>query len=374
MMSHNPQRHINMFKVSVSDESIERVMRVLRSGYIGDGPAVKELETTFALTSGAPWNVAVNSGTSALHLALVVAGVDQGDEVITTAQTMMATSHAILMQRATPVFADLQLHSGNLDPKDIEHRITEQTKVILPVHWAGYPCDMDELHAIAKRHNLTVVEDAAHAVGATYKNKPIGSTSRLTCFSFQAIKHVTGGDGGMVSCLDEADRVAAFRLRWFGIDRDQRKPSILGEPEWNVTQLGYKYHMNDISASITLGNLGHLPEMLAHRRRIATVYRQALNNVPGVSLLDANPDRESAYWLFTLLVERREDFLRMLQSQGIQASVVHLRIDRNDLYGGVRPDLPNLERFTDMHVSLPIHEGINDEDLDYIITAIKRGW
>jgi dTDP-4-amino-4,6-dideoxygalactose transaminase len=132
--------------------------------------------------------------------------------------------------------------------------------------------------------------------------------------------------------------------------------------------------MNDISAAIALGNLGHLSEMLAHRRRIAAAYRQALNDVPGIKLLEANSDRESAYWLFTLLVERREDFLRMLQSHGIYASVVHLRIDRNDLYGGVRQDLPNLDRFTERHVSLPIHEGLSDDDVRYIVETIRRGW
>lgn len=221
-------RRINMFQVNVQEEAIEGVVRVLRSGYIGEGPVVKELGTAFVQVSGAPWNLAVNSCTSALHLAVILAGVDAGDEVITTAQTMMATSHAILMQRATPVFADVQPGTGNIDPQDIEHRITKRSKVILVVHWAGYPCDMDEIHAIARQHNLVVIEDAAHAIGAIYKGRPVGSLSPMTCFSFQAIKHITSGDGGMLSLLKETDRILGSRLRWFGIDRDQRKPSILG--------------------------------------------------------------------------------------------------------------------------------------------------
>ncbi|MCR4336256.1 MAG: aminotransferase class I/II-fold pyridoxal phosphate-dependent enzyme, partial [Candidatus Omnitrophica bacterium] len=234
-------RPIQMFRVNICDRAIERAVSVLKSGYVGQGPVVDELEKYFKDVSGAPYNVTVNSGTSALHLAVILAGVNRGDEVITTAQTMMATSHAILMQGAKPVFADVQLSSGNIDPMDIEHRITKKTKAILVVHWAGCPCDMDEIHSLARRHNLMVIEDAAHAIGATYKGRPIGSISPMTCFSFQAIKHVTGGDGGMLSLLNEENKIFASRLRWFGIDRDQRKPTLLGEHEWDVTQLGYKY-------------------------------------------------------------------------------------------------------------------------------------
>jgi len=367
-------RRIDMFRVSVCEESVENAVKVLRSGYIGEGPMVKKLEAEFCKVSGAPWCLAVNSGTSALHLAVLLVGVGAGDEVITTAQTMMATSHAILMARGVPVFADVQPFTGNIDPNDIEHRITPRTKAILVVHWAGYPCDMDEIHAIAGRHGLVVIEDAAHATGATYKGRPIGGISPMTCFSLQAIKHVTGGDGGVLALADEEHRVKGARLRWFGIDRDLRKASILGEPIWNVTELGYKYHMNDIAAAIALGNLMQLEGMLVHRRKIATAYRHGLSGIPGLTLLTSGSDRESAYWLFTVLVERREDFLRLLKERGINASVVHLRIDRNDLYGGERRDLPNLDRFTELHVSLPVHEGISAEDVRYVIESIRQGW
>lgn len=370
----SPSRRINMFQVNVSEAAIEQVVKVLRSGYIGEGSKVKEFEAAFAKVSGATWNLAVNSGTSALHLAVNLAGVKAGDEVITTAQTMMATSHAILMQQAKPVFADVQFETGNIDPQDIEHRITERTKAILVVHWAGYPCDMDEIWAIARKHNLMVIEDAAHAIGATYKGRPIGSISPITCFSFQAIKHITSGDGGMLSLLNEDNKIWGARLRWFGIDRDMRQPTVLGEPEWNVTRLGFKYQMNNIAAAIGLENLGHLDEILSRRRQIAAQYQNKLANVSGLTLLKDSADRESAYWLFTLQVERRVDFLRMLQARGIYASVVHLRIDRNDLYGGQRQDLPNLDRFTELHVSLPIHEGLSNDDVSYIIEAVKSGW
>jgi perosamine synthetase len=367
-------RQIQMFRVSVSEDAVSRVSAVLRSGYIGEGKVVKELESAFAGISGAPCNLAVNSGTSALHLALILAGVDAGDQVITTAQTMMATSHAILMQHAVPIFADVQFGTGNIDPQDIEHRISDRTKAVLVVHWGGYPCDLDEIHAIARKHDLLVIEDAAHAVGATYGGRSIGRISPFTCFSLQAIKHITSGDGGMLSLLKEEHAIEGARLRWFGIDREMRKPSVLGEPEWNVTRLGYKYHMNDIAAAIGLGNLLGFKERLSRRRAVAERYRSGLADVPGIGLLENKADREGAYWIFTLLAERREAFARMLKSRGVFASVVHLRIDRNDVYGGLRRDLPNLDRFTDLHISLPIHEGLSDEDVEYIIDAIRKGW
>jgi perosamine synthetase len=369
-----PATPIDMFRVYVCEEAIQAATAVLRSGHIGEGPVVKAFEREFANISGSPYNVAVNSGTSALHLAMILAGVDSGDEVITTAQTMMATSHAILMQRARPVFADIQPRTGNIDPGDITARITPRTKAIAVVHWAGYPCDMDQIAAVAREHGLVVIEDAAHAIGATYRNRPVGSGSPFTCFSFQAIKHVTAGDGGMLTVAGEEDRIAACRLRWFGIDRDRRKPSEIGEPEWNVERLGFKYHMNDIAAAIGLANLKYLSSTIERRRQIARRYRDGLAGVSGIELLDDAHDRESACWLFTALVDRRTDCVRMLRSMNIHASVVHLRIDRNALYGGERRDLPHLAAFTERHLSLPVHEGLSDEQVDWVIATLREGW
>lgn len=363
-----------MFRPYVSEKAIERVLLVLRSGWVGEGPVVRAFEEKFREVIGAPYPVAVNSCTSALHLALVMAGVGPGDEVITTAQTMMATSHAILMQHAHPVFADIQHLTGNIDSGDIERRITERTKSILVVHWAGYPCDLDEIYAIASRHGLPVIEDAAHAIGASYKGKPIGNISPYTCFSFQAIKHVTTGDGGMLCLGSEEKYHEARRRRWYGIDRMKRTPSILGEPEWNVTEVGYKYHMNDIAAALGAEHLDEFKSLFEQRGRIARWYRQELTSAPGVTLFDNKDDRISANWLFTMHVERRADFARMMASKGVSVSVVHLRIDKNDVFGGQRDDLPVLERFTETHISLPMHNLLIDDDVAYVIQCIKAGW
>jgi len=369
-----PNRHVAMFSAHVSENAIARVVKTLRSGYIGEGPEVQRFEEAFRQVSGAPYPVAVNSCTSALHLALALIGVGSGDEVITTAQTFMATSHVILAQNARPVFADVQYLTANIDPADIEHRITNRTRAIIAVHWGGYPCDLDEIHAIAQRHRLPTIEDAAHALGASYKGRPIGGISPYTCFSFQAIKHITTGDGGMLCLSDETTYQAARRRRWFGIDRVNRKPSILGEPEWDVAEVGYKYQMNDIAGSLGVVHLEDLLSILARRAEIARSYRKGLEGVAGITLFESRADRVSANWLFSLHVERREDFCKMMRSKGVEASVVHLRIDRNLVFGGLRNDLPVLEKLTETIVCLPVHDRLDDHDVDFVIQCAKDGW
>lgn len=368
------KRNISMFYPYVAKGAIKYVVRTLKSGYIGEGKIVKEFEERFKQTIGAPYPVALNSGTSALFLSLAMAGIRYGDEVITTAQTMMATSHVILAQQAKPVFADVQYMTGNIDPYDIEHRVTKKTKAILVVHWGGYPCDLNEIHEIAKKYKLIVIEDAAHALGAVYKGRSIGGISPYTCFSFQAIKHITTGDGGML-CLDSQEKYdEARRRRWYGIDRIKRKPTDLGEPEWDVKEIGYKLHMNDIAASLGIEHLKAFRKIFNRRAKIVEYYRKDLEKVPGVILFENKKDRIHANWLFSVHVERRLDFVRMMRSKGIEVSVVHLRIDKNQIFGGLRKDLPNLDRFTETHISLPLHNKLTDDNIKYIIKCIKKGW
>lgn len=365
---------IAMFKPYVNERAVELVVQVLRSGWVGEGPKVKEFEDKIGARVGAKYPVTVNSGTTALHLGVILAEVKPGDEVITTAQTMLATTTAILIAGAKPVYADVEYGTGNLDATDIERHITDKTTAILAVDWAGYPCDWDAIKAIGQKHQLAVIEDAAHALGAFYKGKPVGSVAPITCFSFQAIKQLTTGDGGLVCVATPEQHEHAVQLRWFGIDRFKRKPSILGEPEWNVTDLGYKYHMNDVAAAIGLGNLEDLDAVLARRHAIVDRYRCELANVPGVMLFERHPNRQGADWLFSIHAERREDFCRMMNDNDIMASVVHLRIDRNALCGGERADLPELAHFTQTHVSLPLHPYLSDEDVQRVIDAVRGGW
>ena len=365
---------MEFFNTYISPQAIALATEVLQSGWVSEGRMVKQFEETLETQLGLTNPVALNSGTSALHLALALAGVKPGDEVILPAQTFVATGLVILMQYAKPVFADIQYKTGNIDPNSIREKITDKTKAIMPVHWGGYPCDMDEINAITQDHNLAIIEDAAHALGATYKSKPIGAISQFTAFSFQAIKHLTTGDGGALCCLDDSDYHRAKTRRWFGIDRTNSKPSILGEREYDITEVGYKYHMNDLAAAIGLGNLDDFLTRLKRRREIASIYKSELQNVAGLELLDDHEDRESAYWLFTVLVENRIDFIKKLQYFGIPASVVHLRIDHNSVFGGITPNLPNQEKFNQNQVAIPVHEGLSQEDINKIINYIKNGW
>lgn len=373
-MGNARERKISLFKPYVNKKALRLVSKTLRSGYIGEGPRVKEFEEKIGQIVGSNFTIALNSGTSSLYLALIIAGIKPEDEVITTAQTMLATTQAILAVGAKPVYADVCYRSGNINPSDIVRRITSKTKAILTVDWGGYPCDYGEIISLAKKNNLVVIEDAAQAFGATYKGKPIGSVCPYTCFSFQAIKHLTTGDGGGLCLPNKKDYGKALRLRWFGIDRVRRKPSILGEPIWNVTELGYKFHMNDIAASIGLGNLEDLDLILDRRRQIVKKYRRRLKNIAGITLFEKKKDRESANWLFSIHVEKREDFCRMMRSFGIEVSVVHLRIDRNKICGRERKDLPQLDKFTKTHICLPLHNFLSKRDVEYIIKRIKSGW
>jgi perosamine synthetase len=365
---------MNFFHTHISPRAVELAAETLRSTFISEGKRVRQFEDELSRTFGFIRPVAVNSGTSALHLALVLAGVGPGDEVILPAQTFVASGLVILMCGAKAVFADIQPHTGNLDPVSIRAKITPRTKAIMPVHWAGCPCDMDEINAIAREHNLAVVEDAAHALGATYKGRPVGSLSRFTAFSFQAIKHLTTGDGGALCCLDEPDYEEAKRRRWFGIDRVRHQTSILGERQYNLVSVGYKYHLNDMGAAIGLGNLPDMPANLARHRQISAAYRAAFAKVPGLTLLNYPADRESSCWLFTVLVERREDFVQALQSRGVPASVVHQRIDRNSIFVGPCRELLNQNYFDARQIALPVHVGLTDDDVKQVIEGVRAGW
>lgn len=365
---------IPVFNTYVHPEATGAIASVLESTFLSEGQTVKDFESELEKELGLQHCVTVNSGTSALHLALVLAGIGENDEVILPAQTFVATGLVVLQQKAKVVFADIDVRTGNISVESIREKITPRTKAIIPVHWGGYPCDMDEISALARKNNLVVVEDAAHALGATYKGKRVGSLSDYTCFSFQAIKHLTTGDGGAISSKDPGIQQQATTLKWFGIDRNQALPTELGERDYNIDSLGFKYHLNNYAAALGLANLKGFGERMAARRRIATFYDKELASVPGISLLNYKDDRQSAYWLYPLHVENRLNFIRKLKEHGITASVVHQRIDRNRIFGGIQKDLVNQARFDDRQIHIPIHDAVDKEKADHIVRTIKNGW
>jgi len=365
---------VDFYTTTITESAKKRILQVLNSTYLSAGKVSDEFEIGLTKTLGLFNPVSVNSGTSALHLGLVVAGVSQGDEVILPPQTFVASGLAIIMAGAKPVFADIQYETGNIDPESIKQKITKKTKAIMPVHWAGYPCDLDEINEIATNHNLAVIEDAAHALGATYKGRPIGCISNFTAFSFQAIKHLTTGDGGALCCLEADHHREARNRRWFGIDREASKPSILGERVFNIEKVGFKYHMNDLAASVGLGNLQEFPDRLNRIHEIASIYRKELRNIPGLNLLEYKEDRESSYWLFTIHIENRLDFIKKMKTVNIPVSVVHQRIDRYSVLGIKTPGLINQEKFDEDQIAIPIHSALSEEDIYRVINTIKSGW
>jgi perosamine synthetase len=365
---------INIYNTYISPDASEKVNDVLASTFLSEGMKVKEFEQKLSSDLGLHHPVALNSGTTALHLALDIAGIKKGDEVILPAQTFVASGLTIIQQQAKPVFADINYETGNISIPSIEQKITPYTKAIMPVHWGGYPCDMDEIQVLAKKHNLLIIEDAAHALGATYKNKAIGSIGDFTCFSFQAIKHLTTGDGGALCCKNAKHQISAIEKKWFGINRTESQPSELGERIYNISEIGYKYHLNDYAASLGLANIEGFKLRLANRLKIAKWYDNELKKIKGIRLFNYNSDRESAYWLYGFHVENRLDFIRKLKGFGITASVIHQRIDRNSIFGGIDKSLENQKQFDETQIHIPIHDGMTLQDAQYITETIKKGW
>ncbi|CAN5352939.1 UDP-4-amino-4,6-dideoxy-N-acetyl-beta-L-altrosamine transaminase [soil metagenome] len=366
---------INFFNTYIADRNLAELNDVLDSTFLSEGKYVVEFEKLLESQQNIKNPVALNSGTCALHLALIVAGIGKGDEVIIPAQTFIATGLAVLMVGAVPVFADIEYETGNIDAQKIVHLITPKTKAIMPVHWGGYPCDMDALNAIAVKHNLLIIEDAAHAIGATYKNKAIGALSDYTCFSFQAIKHVTTGDGGALACKAIKDFERAMTLRWFGIDRKNSPVSELGERDYNLNEMGYKYHMNNFAAALGIPNLKALRKNLARRREIAVQYNEAFKKLKGITLFKYNAVRESAYWLYGFHVENRNEFIKKLNASKIPSSVVHIGINKNDLFSHKsKNNLPQQIKFDATQIHIPVHNELTDEQVKHIINSIHQGW
>lgn len=365
---------MRLFSTTVRPLAIQLVNESLSTTFISAGKKADLFEKELSEKLGLYKPVTVNSGTSALHLALIAAGVGPGDAVLLPAQSFIASGLAVKYVGAIPVFCDIDYKTGNIDVSKIEEKITTNMKAIMVVHWGGYPCDMDEILKIANKHNLIVIEDAAHALGAVYKGKKIGTISDYTCFSFQAIKHLTTGDGGAVCCLNAQTEKKLKKLRWFNIDRDNDLPDILGERVYNSHEVGFKYHMNDVAAAMGLGNIDYMTEKLKKLENIVNLYNEAFKDVSGITLFERKNDRESANWLYGFHVEERINFINKLKDNGIPSSVIHLGIDDNQILGGKDYSLVNQRKFDNTQIHIPCNDELTDEDVQKIISTIKSGW
>jgi perosamine synthetase len=364
---------IPLFRPSISEDAIRAVGDVLRSGWLGLGPRTEQFEHEFARYIGSPHCVGLNSCTSAIHLALHTLELPPGSEVITTALTFVSTNHAILYEGLVPVFADVDRTTGSLLPSSVKERISERTRAIVVVHYGGLPADIDELYEIAGESGLRVIEDCAHACGATYKGKRVGSHGDFHAFSFHAVKNLPMGDGGALTVSSAADDERLRRLRWLGIDKDTFRRTSPGAYDWeyDVPEVGFKYHMNDIQAAIGIEQLKLLDKENARRNEIARMYRHELEGAD-VVLPPLRADRESSYHLFPILVEERDELVKKLKMRGIGTGVHYRRNDEYPMYA--RADLPNAGYFASSEISLPMHMCLSDDDVGAVSRAIAEGW
>jgi dTDP-4-amino-4,6-dideoxygalactose transaminase len=360
--------NIPLFKVFIPESVMEPLRKVLLSGYIGEGPRVEEFESQLGSWFDNNNVLALNNGTAALQLALRLANVGYGDEVISTAMTCSATNEPILALGAKVVWADIDPWTGNIDPKDVAGKITPKTKAIMCVHWGGYPCDLDELNAVAAEHGIKLIEDACHAFGSTYHGRLIGSHSDFACFSFQAIKEMTTVDGGALVCKSSADRERGRLLRWYGIDRKCKRKDLRCEAD--IVEYGYKFHMNDMTAVIGLEQLKYIGKTIEKHVANAKRYDEAFKNLKAVRSLRYKSDRSSVYWLYTMRVKDRQKFMEYMERAGITVSQVHARNDNHTIFKGSRVELPGVDEFTSEQVSIPVGWWLTDKDLVKIADAV----
>lgn len=366
-MNYTPSNQIPLFKVFMSPDIMDSLKEVLFSGYVTQGPKVDEFENALSEFLDTPYVLSLNSGTSALHLALDLSGVKEGDEVITTPMTCTATNWPILTHKAKIVWADINANTGNIDPDSIKSKITKKTKAIMVVDWGGYPCDIDKIRSYVG--NIPIIEDAAHAFGAKYKNKMVGESADFTCFSFQAIKHLTTIDGGALVVKKKEHYDQGKLLRYFGIDRIKRGKDYRIEKD--VYEWGYKFHMNDVNATIGLENFKHTPDILNKHRINAEYYKRELEGLRKIKLLSEEKGYLSSYWLFTMLVDNPEKFSDFMKGKNVMASQVHRRNDNHPITKPFITALPGVDEFTKHMVCIPVGWWVTKKDREYIVETVK---
>lgn len=342
--------------------------KVLYSGYVAQGEQVELFERAFEKFIGSGYSLSVNSGTAALHIALILAGVSKNDEVISTALTAEPTNVAIKMMGAKIRYADVDMKTGSISPASIEASINEKTKAIMIVDYAGIPVNVPVIQAISKKYNIPVIHDASHALGAKFNELKAGNHFPYTVFSFQAIKQLTTVDGGMLQIQNKEEYEKAKLIRWFGIDKTKTRL------ENNIQYQGYKYHMNNVNATIGLVQLKEISAILDAHIENGKYFDSQLKNTPGVELIDYYPGSEPAYWLYTLKVENREGFIKRMAEIGVMASELHKRNDWHDYLNDFNTPLPNLDKFYSKMVHLPCGWWLKTEEKEMIVETIKKGW
>lgn len=357
---------INIAKPIIGEEEIEAVTEVLKSGMIAQGPKVDQFQKEFSKFVETKHSIATSSGTTALHTALLAAGVKPGDEVITTPFTFAATSNSILYSNATPVYADITPETFNLNPEKIEEKITDKTKAIVPVHLYGQPADMDAINEIAEKHDLKVIEDAAQAHGAVYKGKKIGSIGDLGCFSFYPTKNMTTSEGGMVTTNDDDLAEKSGMIRAHGESK-----------RYEQSLLGYNYRMTDIAASIGLVQLKKIDEFNAKRNENAEYLSKGMEDIPGITTPIVADNVTHVFHQYTIRVSKdRDKFKEFLTENGIGTGIHYpIVLYKQPFYEkmSITGNCPEAEKAASEVISLPVHPSLTVEELDTIIETVKRG-
>lgn len=377
------KKYIPFFIPNIDESEINEVVDTLRSGWLTTGPKTKLFEKKFSSYVNSKNAIALNSCTAALHLSLVALGITKGDEVITTPFTFVSTVNVILHRGATPIFADIDPGTYNIDPEEVEKAITPRTKAVLIVDYAGQACEFDEIREISDQHSLKIIEDAAHAVGTKYKDKKVGSLADLTCFSFYATKNLTTGEGGMVTTDDDALADQLRILSLHGMSRDAwKRYQASGSWYYEVVLPGYKYNFTDIQASIGLHQLEKLEEALVRRNEIAQRYTQGFEEVPGIITPYVAPYGRHAWHLYAIQVQEevcgvsRDVLIEELKKEKIGTSVhfipVHMHPYFRDHLGYRTGSFPVAEEVYSNIVSLPFYPQLNVKEIDEIIAAIKN--
>jgi perosamine synthetase len=367
---------------SVDESDVQAVVDVLRSDWLTTGPKVGEFEEAFAAWVGARHAVSFSSGTAALHGAVFASGLKSGDEAITSPMTFAATANCVLYQGATPVFADVSPDTLNLDPEVAASRVTPRTKAILPVDYAGHPADLDPILQIAERRGLVVIEDACHAVGAEYRGRRVGSIAHMTVFSFHPVKHLTTGEGGMVTTNNPDFAQTLRRFRNHGISSDARQRQSAGRWQYEMVLLGFNYRLTDLGCALGITQLQKLGPNLARRREIAARYSSAFSKMPGVVPPCIRADVNPAWHLYAIRLDLsklsagRAEIFEALRAENIGVNVhyipVHYHPYYRERFGYEGGEFPVAEDAYQRLISLPMFHGMNDEDMGDVIQAVEK--
>jgi perosamine synthetase len=367
---------------SLSEEDIQAVAEVLRSDWLTTGPKVGEFEERFSAWVGAKYGVSFSSGTAALHAAAFAAGLGPGDEAITTPMTFCATANCVLYQGAKPVFADVSADTLNLDPGEVAKKLSSRTKAILAVDYAGHPADLDALLAVTEQRGIPLIEDASHALGANYRGKRVGGIADMTVFSFHPVKHLTTGEGGMVTTNDATLAETLRRFRNHGISSDSRQRQASGQWYYEMVLLGFNYRLTDIACALGLSQLMKLSPNLARRREIAGHYTAAFRAVPGLIPPSVRPDVNPAWHLYPISVDLakltvdRGQIFRALRAENIGVNVhyipIHLHPYYRNQFGHRDGECPVAEAAYERLISLPMFHGMTDADAGDVVRAVSK--